>query len=131
MDTKKTDRISWVFQVVAAVILGQTLFFKFSGAEETVYIFETLGVEPWGRLASAGVELVAVVLLLLPRLNWVGAVIGLGVMGGALFSHLTVLGIDVRGDGGLLFSLAVVTALSCATVLFLRRSRVCLSLGTC
>lgn len=129
MDTKVSNRISWGLQAVAAVILGQTLFFKFAGAAESVYIFETLGVEPWGRIASAVVELAAAVLLLLPRVNWIGAGIGLGVIAGALFSHLTVLGIEVHGDGGLLFTLAVVTAASCAAVLFLRRSSILSLLG--
>lgn len=108
-------------RLVAAAILAQTLFFKFTGAAESKHIFETLGIEPWGRLGSGAVELLAVVLLLIPGLAVFGALLALGVMGGAILSHLTVLGIEVQGDGGLLFALALVTAACAATVLWLRR----------
>jgi putative oxidoreductase len=114
--------ISWVAQLAAAVILLQTLFFKFTGAAESVYIFSTLGVEPWGRLGSGGVELVAAGLLLWPRFAAVGALLGLGVMTGAIGAHLTKLGIEVQGDGGTLFGLALATALCCALVAYLRRA---------
>ena len=79
-----TTRLSWVLRVIAAFILGQTLFFKFTGAEESRYIFSTLGMEPWGRYAVASAELVTVVLLLLPRGAWLGSLMGLGVIAGAL-----------------------------------------------
>ena len=105
--------LSWVLRVVAAVILLQTLFFKFTGAEESVYIFSMLGAEPWGRYASGLVELAAAVLLLVPATCAIGGVMCVGIAGGAIMSHLTVLGIDVKGDGGLLFGLAI-TILICA-----------------
>jgi hypothetical protein len=113
--------ISWVAQLAAAVILLQTLFFKFTGAPESVYIFSTLGAEPWGRLGSGVVELVAAGLLLWPRFAALGALLGLGVMAGAIGAHLTKLGIEVQGDGGTLFGLAVATAVCCAGVAYLRR----------
>lgn len=113
---------TWTAQVVAAVILGQTLFFKFSGAEESRYVFETLGAEPWGRIGSGVVELMAVVCLLTPRLAAVGALLALGTMTGAITSHLTVLGIEVQGDGGLLFALALVVTACAAFVLYRRRA---------
>lgn len=115
---------SWAMQVVAAIILGQTLFFKFSGAEEPVYIFTTLGAEPWGRLGSAVVELIAVVLLLTPRLAIFGAALALGTMFGAIGAHLGPLGIVVKDDGGLLFGLAIVTLACALGVLWLRRRQV-------
>jgi hypothetical protein len=114
--------ISWVAQLAAAVILLQTLFFKFTGAPESVYIFSTLGAEPWGRLGSGVVELVAAGLLLWPRFAAFGALLGLGVMGGAIISHLTKLGIVVQDDGGTLFILAVVTAACCVAVVYLRQA---------
>lgn len=131
MDTKKTkgNLIAWILQIVAAVIFGQTLFFKFSGAPESVYIFETLGMEPWGRIGSGAAELVVVILLLIPRLSWAGALMGLGVIGGAIVSHLTVLGIVVHNDGGLLFGLAVVTFICCLLVLIIRRSEAIAVIG--
>ena len=95
-------------RLIAAAILAQTLFFKFSGAEESVWIFQQLNAEPWGRLGSGVAELVCVVLLLFPRTAWLGALGGLGVISGAIFSHLFLLGSEVKGDGGLLFYLAVV-----------------------
>lgn len=118
----KTERIiSWICRLAAAVILLQTLFFKFTGAPESVYIFTKVGLEPWGRIGSGVVELIAAILILTPRLTWLGAGIALGVIGGAIMSHLTVLGIVVMDDGGLLFFLALITALCAAVVLFIDR----------
>lgn len=114
--------VSWCLQLVAAAILLQTLFFKFSGAEESVYIFSTLGAEPAGRIGSGVVELIAAVLLLVPATIPLGAALTMAVMSGAIISHLTILGIEVKGDGGLLFGLAVTVFVSAALVLYLRRS---------
>ena len=120
----KTHVLSWVLQLAVAGILLQTLFFKFTGAEESVYIFTTLGVEPWGRIGTGIVELMAAVLLLVPVTASMGAAMALGVMTGAIFSHLTVLGIDVNGDGGLLFGLALIVFACSAVVLTIRRAQV-------
>lgn len=119
--SKSTRTVSWVLRLVAAGILLQTLFFKFTGAAESIYIFETLGVEPWGRIGSGAAELVASVLLLVPATAGLGALLALGLMAGAILSHLTVLGIEVQGDGGLLFALAWVVFLSSATVAWIHR----------
>ena len=116
--------VSWTLQLLAAAILVQTLFFKFTGAEESVYIFSRLGVEPAGRIGSGVVELIAAVLLLIPATVTAGAALSLGVMSGAIVSHLTVLGIEVMGDGGLLFGLALTVLVSAAVVLFLRRAEI-------
>lgn len=113
---------SWIAQIIAAGILAQTLFFKFTGAPESKFIFSTLGVEPWGRIATGVFELVAVVLLLVPRTAVFGAGLAMGLMVGALGSHLTKLGIVVQGDGGLLFGLAITTFVLAAVVLLLRRT---------
>ncbi len=119
--TKTQNRIAWVAQLVAAVILLQTLFFKFTASEESVYIFTKIGAEPIGRIGSGIVELIAGVLLLIPRTAWAGALLALGVMAGAILSHLTVLGIEVMGDDGQLFAYALITFVCCTTVLILRR----------
>ena len=116
--------VSWVLQLAAAGILLQTLFFKFTGAEESVYIFTTLGVEPWGRIGTGIVELIASVLLVVPQTAAFGAAIAIGVMTGAILSHLALLGIEVKGDGGLLFGLALFVFASCAVILTLRRYQV-------
>lgn len=113
--------VAWTLQLTSAAILAQTLFFKFTGAPEAVHIFTTLGVEPWGRIATGVLELVAAVLLLWPRLSVLGAGLALGLMGGAIASHLGPLGIEVQGDHGLLFTLALVVAGASAGVLALRR----------
>lgn len=122
--------VSWVLQLAAAGILLQTLFFKFTAAEESVYIFTTVGrfvgigaMEPWGRLGSGVVELIASLLLLVPRTAPIGALIAMGVLAGAIVSHLTILGIEVNGDGGLLFALAIIAFSASAVVLVLRRSQ--------
>jgi hypothetical protein len=112
---------SWICQLIAAVILGQTLFFKFTGAPESVYIFSTLGAEPWGRIASGLLELVAVALLLYPKTPALGALLAVGLMAGAIGAHLTKLGIEVQGDRGTLFALALAVALTSLIVLALRR----------
>lgn len=112
---------SWVVRAIVAVILIQTLFFKFSGAPESVYIFNTVGQEPWGRYGSGVVELIAAVLLFVPAFVPVGAGLSLGVISGAIFFHLTKLGIVVQDDGGLLFGLALVVFVGSAFVLWLHR----------
>ncbi|HKV73407.1 MAG TPA: DoxX family protein [Gemmatimonadales bacterium] len=120
----RQNTLSWICQLAAAVILGQSLFFKFTGAEESVYIFSALGVEPWGRFATGALELVVVVLLLRPRTAAAGAALGLGVMAGALLAHLTRLGLEVFADGGLLFGLNLTTLLCCGIVAWLRRDAI-------
>jgi putative oxidoreductase len=115
---------SWVLQLIVAVILLQTLFFKFTAAAESVYIFSTLGVEPWGRIGSGLVELVAAILLLVPATVTVGAAVAGVVIVGAIVSHLTVLGIEVQGDGGLLFFLALTVFVASAAILVLRRGEI-------
>jgi len=114
---------SWALRGIAAAILLQTLFFKFCGARESVYIFTTLGMEPWGRIGSGVVELIASILLLVPRTVVFGALLSLGVIVGAIAGHLTKLGIALPevGDKGELFGLAIVVFLCSAAVLLLHR----------
>ena len=123
--TSKTGALaSWALQVTVAVILLQTLFFKFTGAEESVYIFTTVGAEPWGRIGSGVLELVAAVMLLTPALVTYGAILTVGLMSGAILSHLTILGIDVKGDGGLLFGLALTCFVGSLVILSIRRTAI-------
>jgi len=116
--------ISWICRVAAAAILVQTLFFKFTAAPESVYIFTKVHAEPWGRVGSGVVELIAAVLILIPRTIWAGALLALGVMAGAIVSHLTVLGVEVMGDGGLLFALALIVFCAGAVALALHRTQI-------
>lgn len=122
--SKPQNIISWILRLIVAGILLQTLYFKFTGAPESVYIFKTLGVEPWGRIASGVFELIAAILILIPRTAWFGALMSLGVISGAIFSHLTKLGIVVQNDGGLLFILAMTVFVCSAIVAFLHRSEI-------
>lgn len=115
---------TWIVKLIAVGILVQTLFFKFSGAEESVYIFTKLGIEPFGRIGSGIVELAASVLILIPRTTLLGAMIGAGTMLGAILSHLFVLGIVVKNDGGELFTLAIITLLCCIVLIFKDKSKI-------
>jgi len=112
----------WAARLGAAIILLQTLYFKFGSEAESIYIFSRLGVEPWGRIGSGVIELIASVLILIPRTSWIGAGLGMGVMAGAIGPHLTILGISVLDDGGYLFFLAVIVAVSCSVILLLTRA---------
>ncbi len=116
--------VSWICRLTAAVILLQTLFFKFTGAPESIYIFTKVGMEPWGRYGSGVVELVAAMLLMVRCKAWLGALLALGTMCGAIFFHLTILGISVQNDGGLLFALAIVTSVCCGITLYLHRRQI-------
>jgi uncharacterized membrane protein YphA (DoxX/SURF4 family) len=127
--SKAQTVVTWILQLTVAVILLQTLFFKFTGAEESVYIFSTVGrylpgAEPWGRIGSGVVELIAALLLLIPATVSFGALITMSVMAGAIASHLTILGIEVKGDGGLLFGLALTAFFGSLVILILRRTQV-------
>jgi len=117
-----TSWASWILQLVVAAILGQTLFFKFTGAPEARELFTTLGAEPWGRFGSGLIELLIVILVLWPRRAVYGALLAISVMAGAILSHLTVLGIEVAGDGGALFAMAWIVLFAAAGVVWLRRA---------
>jgi len=120
--SRKAAALSWVLQLVVAVILGQTLFFKFTGAPEARELFTNLGVEPWGRIGTGVIELVIVVLVLVPRRAVYGALLAIAVMAGAIASHLAVLGIEVAGDGGALFAMAWIALLAAAGIVWIRRA---------
>lgn len=115
---------TWIIRLVAVVILVQTLYFKFTGAEESIYIFTKLGIEPYGRIGSGIVELVASILILIPRTTIIGAILGFGTMFGAIFSHIFVLGIEVQNDGGTLFALAIVTLLCCSILIYQEKNKI-------
>lgn len=120
----KTTILIWIIKLIAVIILLQTLYFKFTGASESIYIFSTLGVEPFGRIGSGIVELVASILILIPRTTLLGALLGLVTMAGAILSHLLFLGIEVQNDGGTLFVLALVTFVCCSFLVYLNKNRI-------
>lgn len=114
----------WTARIIAALIMVQTLYFKFTGAEESVYIFTMVGMEPVGRIAVGILELVASVLLIINATAWMGGLLGAGLMLGALGMHATLLGIEVKGDGGYLFCLALIVLICCCWVLFFNRQKI-------
>src|SRR5215813_7674231 len=124
--SKALNILDWLMRIMVAAILLQTLFFKFTGAKESIYIFSTLGAEPWGRIGSGIVELVASILLLLPRTAALGALLTFGTACGAIFSHITKLGIKLTAvdDHGELFALACLVLIGSAIVLLLRRKEI-------
>jgi uncharacterized membrane protein YphA (DoxX/SURF4 family) len=111
--SNRTKILSWIARLLAAVILLQTLFYKFTGAKESKFIFTQLGAEPWGRIGSGIMELIAAILILIPRTTAYGALLGLGIMGGAILSHVLVLGWEVQDDHGQLFVYALLVFISC------------------
>ncbi len=121
---RNLNLVSWVLQIIVAVILLQTLFFKFTGAEESVYIFSQLGAEPWGRIGSGVIELIAAILLLIPRTTTLGAILALGTISGAILSHLFKLGLVIKDDGGLLFGLALVVFFCSSLILLIHRREI-------
>jgi uncharacterized membrane protein YphA (DoxX/SURF4 family) len=112
----------WVLRTVAALIMLQTLYFKFSGAEESVYIFSKLGMEPWGRIGTGILELIASILILYPKTTFFGSALAIGLMAGALFVHLTSLGISVKNDGGQLFIYALLVFISSIVLALIYRN---------
>jgi uncharacterized membrane protein YphA (DoxX/SURF4 family) len=114
----------WTARIVAAIIMVQTLYFKFTASPESVYIFTTVGMEPWGRIGAGVTELIASILILINITAWIGAGIALGVMMGALLVHLTVLGVVVRGDHGQLFLYAIIVTVCCLYILWHNRKRI-------
>ena len=119
---KKT--VSTVAAIIAAIIMLQTLYFKFTAQPESVYIFSTLGLEPYGRIGSGIVELIASLLILVPKTRIYGAILGWGIISGAILSHLFVLGFEVQNDGGELFFLAIAVFVCCLVILFIQKEEV-------
>ena len=113
--------IFWATRLIIAVILLQTLYFKFTGADESVEMFSTIGIEPWGRYLTGILELIASVLVIIPATVWLGSLLSLGLMAGALLMHALFLGIEVAGDGGTLFVMALVVFIASFAALWLSR----------
>ncbi|TGK27857.1 DoxX-like family protein [Leptospira yasudae] len=122
-DPSRKKILLYLLRTIVAFIFLQTLFYKFTAAPESVAIFSKLGAEPWGRIGTGILELAASILLFLPdpRLRWTGALLGLGLMSGAILSHLFVIGIEQENDGGFLFFLALASAVVCALLLWLEK----------
>lgn len=126
---KKRYYIERVAAIITAVILLQTLIFKFTGHPDSVYIFSSIGIEPYGRIGLGIVELIVAGLLLFFKTSLWGGILGTGIAMGAIISHLFILGIVVNNDGGMLFSLAIISFLCSAVVVFLKKEQLLLTLN--
>lgn len=124
MSNISRKRVILVLRIIAALILLQTLFFKFTGAPESKFIFSTLGIEPWGRWFAGVSELIASILLLVPVTQLLGALMALGIMAGAIASHILILGVEVQDDGGFLFALALTVSVCSSMIIYLDRAQI-------
>lgn len=124
----KREAISLILRITVAVIFIQTLYYKFTAHPDSVYIFTSLGVEPYGRIGLGIIELITAILLLIPRTKLAGIIISLGIISGAIFSHLLVLGINVKGDGGKVFELALIVLIASSTLLYLHKDELLLTI---
>lgn len=120
----KSPIFIWILRIVAALIMLQTLFFKFTASAESVYIFTTLDMEPYGRIGSGIAELISSILLLINRTTLLGAIMGMGIMAGAIVSHILVLGLVVMDDGGQLFAYALITFICCALLTYINKEKI-------
>jgi len=128
---EKQQLITKIAAIITAIILLQTLFYKFSAAPESVYIFETVGLEPFGRIGIGILELITSFLLLMNRTRILGALLGIVIISGAIFLHLTKLGIEVMNDGGLLFYLAVTVFILSSLILILNKKEILKTVKKC
>lgn len=117
-------KFHFILKILVAVILTQTLFYKFSAHVDSVYIFTKVGIEPFGRIGIGILELIAAILILIPRTSWFGAVISIGVISGAILMHLSIIGIEVNNDNGLLFYLAVTVFILSLFILWNERKNI-------
>ena len=114
---------TWILRLVAAGIMLMTLYFKFTAHPQSVRLFTELGMEPWGRIGTGVFELIASVLILYPRTTGFGAGLGAGLMAGAIFFHVTKLGLKFDGDYEL-FTMAVIAFVCCLILLLIFRNQV-------
>jgi len=120
---KTNNIILWVSRSLAAIIMLQTLYYKFSGAAESVYIFNAVHLGTPGRIGSGIAELIASILILMPKTSVYGAILAVGVMAGAIASHLFILGLEVMGDHGQLFIYAVLVTLSSLYIIWVSKEQ--------
>lgn len=115
--------IPLILKLVAAFIMLQTLFFKFTGAQESVELFTKLAGENEAamRIGTGVMELIASILLFIPKKTWLGAFLTIGLMGGAIMGHLTKLGIEHNGDNGALFTSAIITFAAGVILLYINK----------
>lgn len=105
---KITFLLSFVLRIAISLIYLQTLYFKFTGHPDSVYIFSKLGLEPYGRIGVGVIELIVSILLLINKTKLLSIIVSLSIITGAIASHLLVIGITIKEDDGGLFTLAII-----------------------
>lgn len=113
-----------ILRIVVAVLLLQTLYFKFSAHPDSVYIFTQVGLEPLGRIGIGVLELISAILILNPKTIWAGATLTIGIISGAITIHLTQLGIAINNGGGLLFYMALLVLILSLIILINERKSI-------
>jgi len=111
-------------RIVVAIILVQTLRYKFTAHPDSVFIFTSVGLEPYGRIGIGVLELISAILILIPKTVWLGSLLSLGIISGAILMHLTGLGIEINGDGGILFYMAIVVFVLSFILLWVNRKSI-------
>ena len=113
-----------ILRIAVALILIQTLRFKFTAHPDSVYIFTKVGFEPYGRIGIGVLELIAAILILIPKTIWAGSLLTIGLLSGAILMHLTKLGIEINNDGGALFYMAIITFILSLLILWTQRKNI-------
>jgi len=113
-----------ILRIVVAIILIQTLRYKFTAHPDSVYIFTKVGLEPFGRIGIGILELIAAILILIPKTIWTGALLTVGLLSGAVMMHLTQLGIEINNDGGTLFYMAIGVLILSLLILWNERRKI-------
>ena len=116
--------LNLALRLIIALILMQTLRYKFTAHPDSVYIFSTVGLEPFGRIGIGILELIAAILILIPKTIWAGALLTFGLLSGAVMMHLTQLGIEINNDGGKLFYLAIITLVLSGIIVWFERGKI-------
>ncbi len=109
-------------RVVASAIFAYTAYMKFTAAPAAVYIFQRIGMEPAGRYAVGALEVITIVLMLIPKSAWRGAILGALMMFGAICMHLTIGEFNINGDSGLMFGAAIVVLACCVSILVMHKA---------
>ena len=120
-ENKSITAALWVCQVIAAAVMVAAGFIKLQGGPVDIFIFEKLGMEPFGRYLITVLEFTAGILLVWPSFSVLGALLSVGTMIGASIAHATVLGFSVQGDGGMHVGLLVLVFVTSGVVLWARR----------
>jgi len=89
---KIMNAVLWVLQIAAAGVFLMVGFLKLSGNAQLVGLFQAIGLGQWFRYLTGTLEVAGAILLLIPRTSGLGALMLVGVMVGAVMTHLFIVG---------------------------------------